>query len=153
MFPKFLLNQPVGMTYYVLKMLVLWPSRNGVHLIFQQEICRIVMAVSYGGSIDSTVGPPLFWFDSKTYCICRTTANYIITFDLFLREQQHLGRRIPEEEQLCSFELFFSFCFVCQMGSERCYKKSQFKKNLFTNYYPVSYCHWWTLGCQILTLQ
>jgi hypothetical protein len=67
-------------------------------------------------------------FDLTVQHICRTTANKIITFDLFLREQHHLGRRIPEEEQRCSFELFFSFCFVCQMCSERRYKKSPFKK-------------------------
>jgi hypothetical protein len=35
--------------------------------------------------------------------------SVIITFDLFLREQHHLGRRIPKEEQLYSFELFFAF--------------------------------------------
>jgi hypothetical protein len=69
-------------------------------------------------------------FDFTVQPICRTRANKIITFDLFLCVQQRLGRRIPEEEQLCSCELSFSFCFVCQMGSERRYKNHHFKKSL-----------------------
>jgi hypothetical protein len=52
--------------------------------------------------------------------------SVIITSDLFLREQHHLGRRIPEEEQQYSFELFLLLFRI--MVSERRYKKSPFKK-------------------------
>jgi hypothetical protein len=61
--------------------------------------------------------------------ICRTTANKIITFDLFLREQHHLGRRIPEEEQLCSFELFLAFVSYAKWVLKDVTKLSPFKKN------------------------
>jgi hypothetical protein len=61
--------------------------------------------------------------------ICRTTANKIITFDLFLREQHHLGRRIPEEEQLRSFELFLAFVSYAKWVLKDVTKLSPFKKN------------------------
>jgi hypothetical protein len=55
--------------------------------------------------------------------------SVIITFDLFLREQHHLGRRIPEEEQLCSFELFLAFVSYAKWVLKDVTKKLPFKKN------------------------
>jgi hypothetical protein len=72
------------------------------------------VSVSYGGSSDTTFGP--LCFDLTVQHICRTTVDKIITFYKFLCERQHTGntghRRIPEEEQLCCFELSFRLAFV-----------------------------------------
>ena len=65
------------------------------------------ISINLPNSDDSFNFRPPLCFDLTVQLICRTTANKIVTFDLFLREQHHLGRRIPEEEQLCSFELLF----------------------------------------------
>jgi hypothetical protein len=72
------------------------------------------VTVSNGGSIDTSFGPLCFHLTEQH--ICRTTTKRIITFDLFLGERQHLGRRIPEEEQLCSFKLSFSSIFSSGMA-------------------------------------